>query len=108
MHDKFKEVISISSTTPSTNFHNKSFVAFEKHTKGIGMTFLSKMGYEGGDFGKNDQDITSPIMVGERPKYQGLGYSQREFGECSKRFELHQTSEHEISPPCDNYRSCNL
>jgi len=65
MHDKFKEVIS------------DRFVAFEQHTKGIGMGLLSKMAYEGGGLGKTGQVITNSIMVEERQNYQGLGYSQR-------------------------------
>ena len=35
--DRSKEVISISSSTPSVNVDNTSFAVFEKHTKGIGM-----------------------------------------------------------------------
>ena len=46
-------------------------------------------------------------MVEERLEYQGLGYRQKVFGECSKQLEAHQNSEHEMSPPCDNRRSCD-
>ena len=61
------------------------------------MKLLSYMDYEGGGLNINGQGITNPIMVEERPKYQGLGYGQRVFGEYSKHFEAHQSSEDEMS-----------
>ena len=97
MDGKFKEVISISSSNPFIHVHNTSFTTFGQHNRGVGMTPLSKMGYEGGGLGIDGQGITNLIMVQERPKYQGLGYGQREFGEFSKRFEANQSSEDDMS-----------
>lgn len=55
------------------------------------------MGYEGGCLKINGQWITNTIMVEERPRYQGLVYGQREFGEFFKQFEAKQSSENDIS-----------
>jgi len=55
------------------------------------------MGYEGGGLDINGQGITNPIMVEEILKYQGLGYGQREFGECSKWFEAQKSSKDGMS-----------
>ena len=74
MNDKFKQAISISSSTLSIYMHNNSFAAFEQQSKGICMKLFSKMGYEGGGLDINGQGITNPIMVEERAKYMVLGY----------------------------------
>ena len=41
----------------------------------------------------------SPIQLWYKrdPKYEGLGYGEKEFGECSKRLEAQQSSEDDMS-----------
>lgn len=42
------------------------------------------MGYQGKGLNINGQGIVNPIKVVELPRYAGLGYVQKEVGECSK------------------------
>lgn len=55
------------------------------------------MGYEGGCPKINGQGITNHIKVKQRPRYDGLGYGHREFGECSKIFEAKKSSYDDMS-----------
>merc|ERR1712032_1699663 len=51
---------------------DKNIGLFEKHSKGFGMKYLQKFGFEG-RLGKEGQGITAPIAVKVRPKNVGLG-----------------------------------
>jgi hypothetical protein len=82
--ENISEVCSGSHSSISHCSHQDgSFGAFEKHTRGIGLKFLTKMGYEG---------IINPIEVMERPRYLGLGYGEVDIGEFSKTLEASDAS----------------
>jgi len=67
-----------SSISPCSH-QDGSFGAFEKHTKGVGLKLLTKVGYEEGKgLGIEGQGIIDPIEVVERPRYFELGYGKVE------------------------------
>jgi hypothetical protein len=83
--DNISEVCSEGFSSNFPHSHQVGFGEFEKHTKGVGLRILTKMGYEKGKgLGCRGQGIVNPIEVEERPRYLGLGYERGDLGESSK------------------------
>jgi hypothetical protein len=82
--ENISEVCSEGHSSISHCSHQDGFGAFEKHTRGIGLRLLTKMGYEGKGLGIEGQGIVNPIEVVEIPRYLGLGYGEEEIGASSK------------------------
>jgi hypothetical protein len=61
---------------PSLINDDVSFGFFERHTKGISLELLRKMGYKRGGIGINGQGIIHPLKVVGRPCFTGLGYGE--------------------------------
>jgi hypothetical protein len=78
------EVCSEGHSSNCPRSHQDGFGAFEKHTRGIGLRLLTKMGYEGKGLGIEGQGIVNPIKAVERPRYLGLGYGEVDLGASSR------------------------
>jgi tuftelin-interacting protein 11 len=100
--ENISEVCSEGYSSNSPCSHQDGFGAIEKHTRGIGLRLLTKMGYEGKGLGIEVQGIVSPIEVVGRPGYLGLGYGKVENGASfkmgSKTLEASNASNGQLKP----------
>lgn len=73
--------------TSKTKDHN--FGTFEKHTKGIGLKLLQKMGFKQGEgLGPAHQGITAPIEVKVRPKGRALQNEDERTKQSKQQFSV--------------------
>jgi hypothetical protein len=86
----------VHSSISHSSHQDGSFGAFEKHTRGIGLKLITKMGYEGKGLGIEGQGIINPIEFVERPLYLGLGYGKEEIGTFSKTLEASNASNDQL------------
>lgn len=70
---------------------------------GKNMRLLTRMRYKGEEeLGVNNQGITQPLEVVQRPRFAGLGYTE---GECSKVLDSSKTSSKSLRKENDGYTS---
>ena len=66
------------------------------------------MGYEGKGLGKHAHGIIKPIVVEGRSRYMGLGFGEKEYGECSKAKEPHEGVPRKAFITCSLPQACEV
>ena len=69
--------------------HDPRRGAWEKHTKGIGMKLLMKMGGKNwsGRLGKHEDGVSKPVVTAVRPGQGAVGYYGKEMKHLNREFE---------------------